>query len=328
MDMPVAGAPARSGIRLEFGDERRWLGVLTLLTAIEAGWWAVCWRAGIAPLPFLGTYILLAGAGLAVALALRKMIFRTPVASLSACACGALLVALGASLFLPLKYAIPAEIPMWLDRPLAAAEVNLFGVHPWLAVDRLLGWLLVPVDRVYALWLPVQTLALFLVMTGAPSREKTKALIAYGLGWFALGVVAATLLSSAGPIFYDRLLGGDTFAALAARLRDGGAWVVRAESDAMWRSLATGKPGLAAGMSAMPSLHVAISFWIYLAARGLAPRAAPFALAYTLFMWTASVQLGWHYVSDGAVGIAGMALLWWVAGFLPPSARRNVVSGG
>jgi hypothetical protein len=42
----------------------------------------------------------------------------------------------------------------------------------------------------------------------------------------------------------------------------------------------------------MPSLHVAISFWIWLAARSLAPRLVPFALGYAVFIWIASVQLG------------------------------------
>ncbi|MEO7635481.1 MAG: phosphatase PAP2 family protein, partial [Sphingomicrobium sp.] len=91
---------------------------------------------------------------------------------------------------------------------------------------------------------------------------------------------------------------------------------VRGESDAMWASLANRRPGFVAGVSAMPSLHVAISVWIWLAARSLLPRAAPFALAYAMFMWVASVQLGWHYVSDGVAGALGIVALWWLAGKL------------
>jgi membrane-associated phospholipid phosphatase len=115
-----------------------------------------------------------------------------------------------------------------------------------------------------------------------------------------------------GPIFYDRLLGGHQFDGLAERLR-GGAWMVNNEADAMWASFASRRPGLVAGISAMPSLHVAISFWIWLTARSLAPRVAPVALVYSAFMWVASVQLGWHYVSDGIAGVLGMLTVWWLA---------------
>ena len=86
-----------------------------------------------------------------------------------------------------------------------------------------------------------------------------------------------------------------------------------AESDAMGASFASGRPGFVAGISAMPSLHVAISLWIWLAARSLSPRLAPLALAYFALVWLASVQLGWHYVADGLVGALGMGAIWLAA---------------
>ena len=146
------------------------------------------------------------------------------------------------------------------------------------------------------------------------SPAKSRALIAYGLAWLLLGVVAAVLCASAGPIFYDRLFGGDHFAGLDARLK--GAWMAQTEADAMWASFVTGHPSRVAGMSAMPSLHVTISFWIWLVARRFALHLAPIALAYMIFIWLASVQLGWHYASDGLVGLLGMAAVWWLAGLL------------
>ena len=225
---------------------------------------------------------------------------------------GTVLIALGASLFLPLKYAIPGQVPFFLDAPLAIAERQLFGTDPWRIADRLFGQALVPVDRVYGLWLPAQSLVLFSVMLLPPSPAKSRALIAYSLAWFLLGVVAAVLCASVGPIFYDRLLGGHEFAALTERL-GGRAWMAEGEANAMWASFASGRPGFVAGISAMPSLHVAISFWIWLTARSLLQRLAPAALAYAVFMWVASVQLGWHYVGDGLAGALGMGAIWWLA---------------
>jgi hypothetical protein len=303
-----------ASIGTAFGQDRPWLVVMAATIAVEALWWAAAWSGGLAPLPFLITHLLLAFGALAMALALRaatrpnrgRATSRTAVAA-------ATLVGIGASLFLPLKVAIPKQIPFWLDQPLAAAERQLFGVDPWLLLDRLLGWAAVPADRLYGLWLPVQLLVLFVVVLEPPSRAKSRALIAYSLAWLLLGVGVATLFSSAGPLFYDRLLGGGQFVMLRETLEARNAWVALAESDRMWAAIGHGGPSLIAGISAFPSMHVAISVWMYLAARPLAPRAAPFALAYAMFIWLASVQLGWHYAADGLGGAAGMVAVWALA---------------
>jgi hypothetical protein len=91
----------------------------------------------------------------------------------------------------------------------------------------------------------------------------------------------------------------------------------------MWGALESGRPGLVAGISAVPSLHVAISLWIFLTARTMAPHAAPVALFYFIFIWVASVQLGWHYASDGLAGAAGMLAIWFVAGRIERAWPRD-----
>lgn len=297
---------------------------MALCVSVELVWWLICWILGKAPAPLLGIYALLAAAGLLSALALRAALrWQGLRASSPAVVAGALLSALGASLFLPLKFAIPREIPFWLDQPLALAERRLFGSEPWLLLDHVLGWAAIPIDVIYAVWLPVQSLLLFVVILEPPSRKKSHALIAYSLTWFLLGVVAALILSSAGPLFYDRLFGGNRFFALHETLVDRHAWVALSESDGMWASLATGRPGLVAGISAVPSIHVAISLWMYLAARQLMPRAAPAALAYAALIWVGSVQLGWHYASDGLVGALGMAAIWGLSGKIETTLTRR-----
>jgi len=287
---------------------------MVLVTAMELGWWTVTWGLSIAPAAHVGGYLLLAFAGLATAMALRFAVNREVAgASLPAILLGTMLTGIGASAFLPLKYAIPKVIPFWLDQPLAQLEFRLFGVQPWRMLDHALWWATRPLDWLYGAWLPTQSLIMFSVMLARPSKEKSRALIAYSAAWFLLGVVAALFLSSAGPLFFDRLFGGATFAGLAETLRARGAWVALAESGAMWRSLATGHPGLVAGISAVPSLHVAISLWVVLVARSMTPRFATPALVYFALVFLASVQLGWHYVSDGVIGAVGMLVVWKLA---------------
>ena len=292
-------------------EDRSWLSVMAALAAIELGWWFITWRKGIAPSPFIATYTLLAIGGLLTAVALRLVFGSRPAgASWMVIMLGTVLVAVGASTFLPLKYAIPSEIPFWLDRPLATAERAFFGDDPWLVLDHLIGWATLPLDRIYACWLPTQLIVMFLVMLSRPSPSKSQSLIAYSLAWFVLGVVAAVLLSSRGPLFYDRAFGGQSFAPLAATLHRRGAWAAITESDRMWASFATGRPGFVAGISAMPSIHVAISLWIVFTSQRMAPRAFWVSVVYFMLISLGSVQLGWHYVADGIVAAIGMIAIW------------------
>jgi len=264
------------------------------------------------------TYVALGGAALATALGLRPLWRQGgPRASWPVMLLGAMLVGFSASLFMALKFAIPAIVPFWFDQPLAAAEAGLFGTDPYRLLDALFGRATLVVDRVYAFWLPVQLLVLFTVLAAPASHAKSRALNAYAAAWFLIGVVAAALLASVGPILFDREFGGDRFVPLHQSMALHGASMVLTTADAMWASYFSGEYRLVSGISAAPSMHVAISFWILLAARNLAPRAVPLAAAYFGFIWIASVQLGWHYVSDGLIGVLAMAALWWLAGLLP-----------
>jgi len=314
--MPQSSSPplsdaAVSDPSVSLSADAVWLWVMASVTAVEAAWWAVTWLMGIAPAPYVFTYLALAFAGLGAASMLRLALQpKAATPNWSSAVPATFLVGLGASFFLPIKYAIPKLVPFWLDYPLARAERTMFAADPWAILDRCLGWAVVPMDRLYALWLPTQALILFLLILQPPSAAKSRALIAYFLAWFVLGVVAASLFSSAGPIFYDQLFGGTTFAALREALQHRGAWLAVAESDKMWASLASGRPGIVAGISAVPSIHVAISVWVFLTARRMAPRAGGCALAYAIAIWIGSVQLGWHYVTDGLAGLVGMLAIW------------------
>ena len=305
-----------------FGGDRDWLLVMAAVTGVGLALWAGVWSVGIAPTPHVVSYLAFALIGLSsvmgvrLALGLDPTSVRWPVVASST-----LLVAFGASVFLPLKWMIPKVSPFWLDRPLADWERTFFGADPWLLLDRMIGWSTMPMDWAYGTWLPMQTLALFMVILAKPSPSKSQALVAYTLTWFLLGLAGALFLASAGPLFYDRVFGGSTFAALGETLRERGAWIAVAESNLMWTSMSSDPPGLVAGISAVPSIHVAISLWTFLTARTMAPRAAAGSFAYFLIVWIGSVQLGWHYAFDGLAGALGMLGIWQLARSIPRAPR-------
>jgi len=302
-------------LRNSLAEERGWLIPVAVLASIELAIWLAGWSAGAVPLPMTTTYIAVAAAALAIALGLRPLWRHgEPRATWPVMILGIVLVGLSASLFMALKFAIPSLVPFWLDAPLAAGEAGLFGTDPYQLLNTVFGRVTLVVDRAYAFWLPVQLVVLFSVLSASPSQAKSRALTAYAAAWLLIGIVTAALMSSAGPIFFDREFGVARFAPLHQMLGSHGASMVLSTSDAMWSAYTSGQYRLVAGISAAPSMHVAISMWIFLIARQLAPRAVPLAAAYLAFIWIASVQLGWHYVTDGLVGIAGMMAVWWLTG--------------
>jgi len=131
-----AGTRPRAAAVARIGEDRPWLMVMAAVTAIELAWWAAVWLMGHAPAPYLLTYIGLSFAGLGSALILRALLYpRAAPPNWWSVIPATLLVAIGASLFLPLKYAIPQIVPFWLDPLLASGERAAFGGEPWLLID-------------------------------------------------------------------------------------------------------------------------------------------------------------------------------------------------
>jgi len=78
--------------------------------------------------------------------------------------------------------------------------------------------------------------------------------------------------------------------------------------DEFYRAL--GEPN---SVAAMPSIHMGVTFAMYLWARKYATRYAPWLAAYTILMAVALVYLGEHYVADELAGIGVALAAWWLA---------------
>jgi hypothetical protein len=212
------------------------------------------------------------------------------------------------------------------DPALAAFDRFLFFGHDgWEVTHGLFGslWMTLFLDRLYALWIPLMfVFPAVTVMIISDIRQRVRILATWLASWILIAGLSAWLFASAGPVYYVALVGPNAgfaafnahFAAMADTARAQGPVLINFDLQALllrgWHSGVDGNAA-AGGISAMPSMHVAMAS-LFAHSRGLG---FVFTL-YAVLIWIGSIHLGWHYASDGIIGFAMMAGLWIAAGRL------------
>ncbi len=189
-----------------------------------------------------------------------------------------------------LKSMIPAVIPFWADAPFAAMDRALF-IYPQ-AIAIALKPTLAGLGLFYGLWHAVHLGGILWVLHWRKGN-KARHIVSFMLTW-SIGMALAFAFSSAGPIFT-----GEFDPAVAPEM-------TRKAADFLWANYQAKGALIGGGISAFPSMHVAIAAWfaIVLKDRGL----PLIGLAYLIGVFACSVILGWHYVADSVAGI-GIALV-------------------
>jgi len=233
-----------------------------------------------------------------------------------------LLVPLFSSAFTSVKNAIPLIQPFAYDQAFMELDRALhFGRHPWELLQPLLGQPLVTsvVSYLYNLWLPLMYLILcWQVFSLRDLRLRQQYLISFLLGWALLGNGLALLLSSAGPCFYGPVVGGpDPYEPLMDYLHAADAsftnWSLEAQRY-LWENYESTGVAAGGGISAMPSLHVAIATLQALLGWRISRRLGWLLTGYAFVILLGSVHLGWHYAIDGYLSIALMLVIWKLVG--------------
>ena len=150
------------------------------------------------------------------------------------------------------------------------------------------------------------------------ARKDGAAGMAYLLGfvfvWGIGGNLMAVLLSSAGPVYYQPLGLGADFLPLMEHLRAGAevspVWALNVQ-DVLWDGYANDGP--VAGISAMPSMHVASATLAALYGFTFGRLAGWLLTAFAAVIQVGSVLLAWHYAVDGYAGILLALAAWAVA---------------
>jgi membrane-associated phospholipid phosphatase len=239
------------------------------------------------------------------------------------------------------KVNIPVFTDFTLDHVFVAIDRALFfGRDAWQITHAVLPWTLATrfLDAIYLAWYLV-LFATILVVGAAPLRHPLRLtfLLAIGLNWVIGGVLIATLLPAAGPVYLERIAGDPSFVPLIERLQAQAAQgrIVALEiQEWLWAGY-TDKSVDAAGISAFPSLHVAIPATCAMLAMA-ADRVVGWLLwIFTLTVLVGSVHLGWHYAVDGIGGLllafgcwrlSQRVVAWWLRRIDAFMAEREVTA--
>jgi hypothetical protein len=236
--------------------------------------------------------------------------------------------------FTVLKTSVPRIAPFAWDVAFEAADRWLHGgAAPWTLLQP---WfernLAAPhyLNLAYLLWF----FMLWLIVVWQICRLQSPQLRAQFLGtlvlcWILLGTFGSFLLSSAGPCYFGRVTGfADPYEPLMAYLRQANevavVWSLQTQ-EMLWRLYAGQEIGFGGGISAMPSMHVAMAFLIMLLAARLHRLLGIGAFLYFILVLLGSVQLGWHYAVDGYVSAVATGLIWWAVGRAIAWHRRRTV---
>lgn len=229
---------------------------------------------------------------------------------------GVVLVTLEMAVLMWLKVMLPIVSPFWADPLLADVDATIFGTDPWRLTHALLGWAGPFIDRTYVTWAPVKFATLLYVFSRPEEGRKAQAIVAYFL-MVAICAIGQYSLSSGGPVFYESLGFGTRFEELHFL-----PWVV-VTADYLWTGYLNAGGEIGGGISAMPSLHVAIALWIALVVRCYVPKLQAVGWLYFATILVGSVYLGWHYALDGFAAVVIGLFAWRVAGISTARGERS-----
>lgn len=208
--------------------------------------------------------------------------------------------------------------PFHADRVLADIDAAAhFGVDPWRLLQPLLGW--EPLTRAiqhaylsgWALCMVGFTALAALSPRLAPVRRRF--FLTYFCAWIVLGNLLATAFMSGGPVYYGELTGDHArFAGQAAYLAFSGG-LSNSSVDVqqmLWLLQVRGQAHFGSGISAFPSLHVAMATLMALTAFHMDRRLGWAMSGFAVVVMAGSVHLGWHYAIDGYASALAVAAMW------------------
>lgn len=226
-------------------------------------------------------------------------------------------------LFSSMKGMIPYFTDYTWDRTFIAWDRSIFFGHdPWTLLWPIFGnpYVTALIGVLYHVWILLLYLGCMFVLFDPRITHalRRRFFLSYILCWALLGSALATMLASVGPVFVEPILGIDTFARQMELLRQGSEtakFMPLPVQEGLLNAYRNEARGLGVGITAMPSLHVAIACLFWLTTRQLNRYLGYFFLVFLAVIWIGSVHSAYHYAVDGLVSIVGVAIIWWMSGW-------------
>lgn len=178
------------------------------------------------------------------------------------------------------------------------------------------------IDAYYYAGGTVVVWGVFVWQVGLRPATRMQYCITFALAWIVLGSLVATVMASAGPMYFGRVVPGapDPYAPLLDHLGTvsaHGDLLVSSVRSTLWRSYQAQVPLFGGGISAFPSLHVAMAELAAIVGRRSGSRYVAVGLTVqSLVTLAGSIYLGAHYALDGYAAIVGVHVLWRLAGLI------------
>lgn len=232
------------------------------------------------------------------------------------------LISLFVGTFSFFKSIVPFLNPFAWDVAFADLDRVLhFGFDPYVLLLPIFGSPLATtaLNASYHLWFFLLYFVVFLACFSIRQhRASMTFLVAFFLTFAIGGNLLATIFSSAGPVYYQRLGYGDDFVPLMTMLNQFNeimpVWALDVQ-EGLWKSH-IGSGGVISGISAMPSMHVASATLMALYGFQYARWAGVALTIFAISTMIGSVHLGWHYAVDGYFGAALAVICWRLAAYL------------
>lgn len=218
--------------------------------------------------------------------------------------------------FSAIKSAIPLFNEYKWDSTLIGYDRLIHGEDPWRILQPWLGQPLITsaLAVAYHVWfLLIYCGAIYFAVYEKNRQLVARYFIAYFATWTIGGMLMAVGLASVGPCFVKPLLGMDTFSEQMAYLRSANESypvIVLQVQDMLLEWHRSGQHGLGRGITAMPSMHVALAFLFFLAMRHVGKWPAIVFGVFFLVIFLASIHLAYHYAVDGYASILLVTIIW------------------
>lgn len=225
---------------------------------------------------------------------------------------------------LPFFSKMKAAIPLfneytWDDTFIAWDRAIFLGYDAWELLQPVLGYPYVTafLALLYQAWFLLLYLGIFFfAFAKIEPVLRRQFFLSYALSWTLIGGAMATWLASVGPCFVGPMLGDPRFDAQMAYLYEANETVpimVLPVQEMLLDWFEADANGLGSGITAMPSMHVAIAFLFWIAMRPVSRCASHCLGIFFAITWISSVHLAYHYAVDGLVSVIAVAAIWWAS---------------